>query len=139
MKANWLLASAVVVIASCEKPAPLIAEKPERKLPSPPKIEDTPSPAPQSPAPEKPASPVPNSAGSPSLPPPPEDPIPPQNPAPPSPQHAAAPAAEAVPDKPGFVFSPYNNKIIDVREMPSGMLVSDPTFRPSEKKFFRVP
>lgn len=47
--------------------------------------------------------------------------------------------ASKVPGKEGFVFSPYNNKIIDVRDMPSGTLVSDPTYPESEKKFFRVP
>lgn len=44
-----------------------------------------------------------------------------------------------VPDKPGFVFSPYNRKVVDVRELPSGTLVMDPHFKPSEKKYFRVP
>lgn len=134
MKANWLLASAAVFIASCEKPAPLIAEKSERKLPSPPKIEDTPPPAPPAPAPEKPAAPTQDTAEAPSLPPPPKDPEPPI-------LRPGAPEAEAeaVPDKPGFVFSPYNNKIVDVRELPSGMLVADPSYPFSEKKFFRVP
>ncbi len=47
--------------------------------------------------------------------------------------------ASKVPGKDGFVFSPYNNKIIDVRDMPSGTLVSDPTYPESEKKYFRVP
>jgi hypothetical protein len=47
--------------------------------------------------------------------------------------------ASKVPGKEGFVFSPYNNKIIDVRDMPSGTLVSDPTYPESEKKYFRVP
>ena len=49
------------------------------------------------------------------------------------------PVAVSVPDKPGFVFSPYNNKIIDLREMPPGTLVSDPTFPAAEKKYFRAP
>lgn len=49
------------------------------------------------------------------------------------------PVAIPVPDKPGFVFSPYNNKVVDVRELPSGTLVMDPHFAGSEKKIFRVP
>lgn len=47
--------------------------------------------------------------------------------------------AQPVPGKPGFVFSPFNNKVIDVRGMPSGTLVADPTYDASEKKHFRVP
>lgn len=49
------------------------------------------------------------------------------------------PFATPVPDKPGFVFSPYNRKVLDVQDVPSGTLVADPHFPPSEKKFFRVP
>ncbi len=44
-----------------------------------------------------------------------------------------------VPGKEGFVLSPYNNKLVDVRGFPSGQLVQDPTFPASEKKYFRVP
>lgn len=47
--------------------------------------------------------------------------------------------ANAVPGKEGFVFSPYNNKLVDVRDIPSGTLVMDPTYPASEKKYFRVP
>ncbi|MEI6654462.1 MAG: hypothetical protein WCP45_06815 [Verrucomicrobiota bacterium] len=53
--------------------------------------------------------------------------------------------AKVAPGKEGFVLSPYNNKIIDVRDektgkiLPHGTLVSDPTYPPSEKKYFRVP
>lgn len=47
--------------------------------------------------------------------------------------------ARPVPGKPGFVFSPFNNKIIDVKGIPSGTLVADPTYPASEKKYFRVP
>lgn len=54
------------------------------------------------------------------------------------------PFAQKVPGKEGFVFSPYNNKVIDAHDergnpIPSGTLVADPTFPESEKKFFRVP
>jgi hypothetical protein len=44
-----------------------------------------------------------------------------------------------VPGKPGFVFSPFNNKLIDVQGIQSGRLVADPTYPASEKKYFRVP
>ena len=49
------------------------------------------------------------------------------------------PFANSVPGKEGFVFSPYNNKVVDVRDIPSGTLVQDPTYPQSEKKYFRVP
>lgn len=49
------------------------------------------------------------------------------------------PFANKVPGKDGFVFSPYNNKVVDVRDIPSGTLVQDPTYLASEKKYFRVP
>lgn len=49
------------------------------------------------------------------------------------------PFANKVPGKAGFVFSPYNNKVVDVRDIPTGTLVQDPTYPASEKKYFRVP
>jgi len=49
------------------------------------------------------------------------------------------PYAAKVPGKDGFVFSPYNNKVVDVRDIPSGTLVQDPTFPAADKKYFRVP
>lgn len=49
------------------------------------------------------------------------------------------PFASKVPGKSGFVFSPYNKQVVDVRDIPSGTLVQDPTYPPSEKKYFRVP
>ncbi|MBN8456421.1 MAG: hypothetical protein J0M04_01050 [Verrucomicrobia bacterium] len=47
--------------------------------------------------------------------------------------------AKKAPGKDGFVLSPYNNKLIDVRGIAPGTLVRDPTYPPSEKKYFRVP
>lgn len=62
------------------------------------------------------------------------------DPEPPAPEpKPRAQVARVVPGKPGFVFSPYNNKIIDVKGIPSGTLVQDPTYPQSEKKYFRVP
>lgn len=49
------------------------------------------------------------------------------------------PFANKVPGKEGFVFSPYNQLVVDVRDIPSGTLVQDPTYPASEKKYFRVP
>lgn len=132
MKAKWLFASAVVVLSSCEKPAPIIAEKPERKKPSSAAVQENP-PEPASPAaPAK--SPAPSVAESP---PPPKDA--PVSPAPQPPPRPGIPEAIAVPNQPGFVFSPHNGKIVDVRDIPSGTLVADPTFPAEEKKHFRVP
>ncbi|MCU0752250.1 MAG: hypothetical protein MUF86_10050 [Akkermansiaceae bacterium] len=68
------------------------------------------------------------------------DPTTPPPPQPPVEQKRADyPFANKVPGKEGFVFSPYNNKVVDVREIPSGTLVQDPTYPASEKKYFRVP
>lgn len=49
------------------------------------------------------------------------------------------PTASQVPGKAGFVFSPFNNKVVDVSGFPSGTLVADPTFSSAEKKMFRTP
>ncbi len=49
------------------------------------------------------------------------------------------PVAIKAPGREGYVLSPFNNKLIDVKDMPSGTLVSDPTYPESAKKFFRVP
>lgn len=60
-------------------------------------------------------------------------------------KHKAPPARDDVPiavqvdGRPGFVLSPYNSKAVDVRDIPPGTLVADPTYPPEEKKFFRVP
>lgn len=49
------------------------------------------------------------------------------------------PVAQAVPGQPGFVFSPFNNKIVDVSGIPSGTLIADPHFPSEQKKYFRAP
>ena len=49
------------------------------------------------------------------------------------------PVATSVPGKPGFVFSPFNNKIIDVSGLPGGSLVADPSYPSEEQKHFRLP
>lgn len=69
----------------------------------------------------------------------------PQEPQPNTPQNpplaanSPAPTASQVPGKAGFVFSPFNNKVIDVGGVPSGTLVMDPTYPSAEKKMFRTP
>jgi hypothetical protein len=49
------------------------------------------------------------------------------------------PVAVALPGMKGFVTSPYNGKIVDVNNIPSGTLVQDPTAPPESKSYFRVP
>lgn len=57
----------------------------------------------------------------------------------PKPEPASHPFAVAVEGKPGFVLSPYSNKVIDVNNIPSGTLVQDPTAPADSKSYFRVP
>lgn len=49
------------------------------------------------------------------------------------------PVAEAAPGKPGYVLSPFDGKVIDVRGIPAGTLVADPNYPSDEKRYFRVP
>ena len=49
------------------------------------------------------------------------------------------PVAKAVPGQPGFVFSPYNNQIVDLTGIAPGTLVADPQYPEAEKKHFRAP
>ena len=60
-------------------------------------------------------------------------------PKPPTPEKRDFAFANKVPGKDGFVFSPYNNKVVDVRDIPSGTLVQDPTYTGAGKGYFRVP
>jgi hypothetical protein len=53
--------------------------------------------------------------------------------------HFESPIANSVPGKNGFVFSPHNNKVVDVSAIPSGTLVADPTYPVAERRYFRVP
>lgn len=61
------------------------------------------------------------------------------DPAPPEPASTGVQVARPVPGKPGYVFSPFNSKVIDVKGIPSGTLVADPSYPAAEKKYFRVP
>ncbi len=65
---------------------------------------------------------------------------PPPKPPTPTSGKPSYPTAKKAPGREGFVLSPYNStRLIDVRGIASGKLVRDPTYDPSEKKFFRVP
>lgn len=55
------------------------------------------------------------------------------------PKDEEPPVAKSVPGKQGYVFSPINGKLVDVRDIPPGTLVQDPSVDPSEKAIFRVP
>jgi hypothetical protein len=54
-------------------------------------------------------------------------------------QRGVGDPSAAVKGKVGFVMSPFNDKIIDVRDLPPGTLVADSTYPSEEKKYFRVP
>ena len=47
--------------------------------------------------------------------------------------------ANKVPGKEGFVFSPYNNKVVDVRDIPSGTWCRIPPIRPPRKNTSAFP
>lgn len=49
------------------------------------------------------------------------------------------PYAISIPNQKGYVRSPYNNRIVDVRGIPSNGLCADPSYPASDKKYFRVP
>ena len=56
----------------------------------------------------------------------------------PKPTKPKYPSATAVPGKPGFVFNPYTQNIVDVKGIGSGKLVRDPEDNNPAHKF-RVP
>jgi hypothetical protein len=49
------------------------------------------------------------------------------------------PVAQKAPGKDGYVLSPFSNKLILVRGIPSGTLVPDTSVPATENKSFRVP
>ncbi len=49
------------------------------------------------------------------------------------------PVAKKVPGRDGFVYSPYDNTVIDVRTVPAGKLVKNPKDSSGAKRYFRVP
>lgn len=55
------------------------------------------------------------------------------------PPPAEIPYAKPVPDRPGYVLSPYNNKIVDCQGLARDTLVYDPYDTSEPKRKFRVP
>lgn len=51
----------------------------------------------------------------------------------------SAPEAKPVPGKAGFIFSPYDNKIIDVTGIKPGDIVADPSAPEGEVRYIKVP
>lgn len=51
----------------------------------------------------------------------------------------SAPEAKPVPGKAGFIFSPYDNKIIDVTGIKPGEIVADPSAPPNLVRYIKVP
>lgn len=49
------------------------------------------------------------------------------------------PYAKPVPDRPGYVFSPYNKKIVDCQGLARDTLVYDPYDTTEPRRKFRVP
>ena len=49
------------------------------------------------------------------------------------------PTALPVPGRAGLVFSPFDNRLIDVEGFAPGTLVADPAYPREARKFFRVP
>ena len=49
------------------------------------------------------------------------------------------PTAKKIAGREGYVISPFNQQVVDVVGMKSGILVSDPRYAAAEKKFFYVP
>ena len=139
MKEKWLLIPlASLVFVSCEKKEeslPPAAPAAERIKPAPTKIEPVPDsvPAPaaveRSTADKAPESSAPPTPVTPAVAPPPVAPV----------AKPAIPTAKKVEGQPGFVFSPFSDNMIDVRDMPAGTLVQDPGYPASEKRYFRVP
>jgi hypothetical protein len=51
----------------------------------------------------------------------------------------SAPEGKPVPGKAGFIFSPYDNKIIDVTGLKPGEIVTDPTAPAGEVRYIKIP
>jgi hypothetical protein len=54
-------------------------------------------------------------------------------------QIASAPPAQGVPGKQGFIFSPYDNKIIDASGIEPGTVFKDPGSPPDAPRFIKLP
>ena len=51
----------------------------------------------------------------------------------------SAPVAQPVPGKEGFIFSPYDNKVIDVTGLDPGEVVQEPGSPPDAPRYIRLP
>ncbi|BCX50253.1 hypothetical protein HAHE_41610 [Haloferula helveola] len=112
---RWLILIAVAAFAACEKPRPVTDPATTTKVTPLEEVEKILNVEPKEDPPPKP--PVESTdEGKPVI-----------------------PVAERVPDKPGFVISPYNGKWIDVTGVPAGELMADPHFPAEDKKYFKVP
>jgi len=128
------VAALLLVASQFSSCAWLLKLKPSAILPEPP-----PGPRPKRPDPGPENLPKPQPDPEPKPDPRPQPQPQPPAPAPTPPVKQTVPTARAVPGRPGYVFSPFNNKLIDVEGIQSGRLVADPTYPPEEKKYFRVP
>ncbi len=54
-------------------------------------------------------------------------------------ERESAPEGKPVPGKPGFIFSPYDNKIIDATGLKPGEIVADPTAPAGKVRYIKVP
>lgn len=54
------------------------------------------------------------------------------------PEKRSYPIALAIPGKPGFVYNPYNNNPVFIKDIPSGKTVLDPQ-DPNKEHKFKVP
>ena len=124
MRNGCLLALTVAALCSCEKTAPVIAPAAAGETSAPATVDEAIS--------------TPNG----------EDAVVNERtrpaPRPPDKKHPVPPPAdfefaEKIEDKPGFVTSPFNGKVIDVQGIPPGTLVADPSYPTEERRYFRVP
>ena len=124
MRNGCLIALTVAAVCSCEKPAPIVAPASAGETSAPAVMEESVSATGGGDA-------VVNGRTRPS-------------PRPPDKKHPVPPPqefefAKKLEDKPGFVTSPFNGKVIDVQGIPPGTLVADPSYPPAERRYFRVP
>jgi hypothetical protein len=129
MKGKWFPVFAALLFCSCKKE--VVVSTPDSPQTEVQKADV--SNAPNTPAAKESATPDgANPRARPSLPPVERD-----YPKPPPPPEISY--AKAIEGKPGYVMGPDSGKVIDVRNIPPGTLVADPTFPVEEKKYFRVP
>lgn len=55
------------------------------------------------------------------------------------PETPSVPEGKPVPGKPGYVFSPHTNKLIDIRKSNSDSVIPDPTTPEDDRRYLRTP